>query len=217
MKDNFEASLKAVLEHEGGYVNHPRDPGGPTNFGVTKAVYDAYRKQKGAKPQSVKHISMEEVRTIYRKQYWDAIGADDLARGYDYALFDIAVNSGPKRAREWQGGYPTIDTLCNRRMVFLKGLPTWDTFGKGWTRRVEGVRALAHKMAKMPDFAPPPPVKPAPLPPRAPVSPAEGAGAAVATGAAGLAYYLQVSISTIIIVAAVALIAWVIWRKVKTQ
>lgn len=171
MKANFQAALTAVLKHEGGYVNHPKDPGGATNKGVTQAVYDASRKKWGYSTRSVKFITPEEVGVIYRIQYWDAVAGDELPSGLDYAVFDYAVNSGPSRAiRHLQialGVTPdgvlgpktleaaklrsvkrTIEDLCDIRMRFLKGLKTWSTFGRGWERRVTDVEAMALRMAK---------------------------------------------------------------------
>ncbi|MES2783009.1 MAG: glycoside hydrolase family 108 protein [Pseudomonadota bacterium] len=168
MQSNFEKSLAYVLEHEGGYVNHPRDPGGATNKGVTQAVYDAYRKTRGRGQQPVKFISEAEVRAIYKFQYWDRVHGDLLPLGVDYAVFDFAVNSGVGRASKYlqavlgvsQDGQigaltlaaianaaRTINALCDRRMGFLRNLRTFLTFGKGWTRRVQGVRAHALEMA----------------------------------------------------------------------
>lgn len=165
---NFDNALKLVLEHEGGYINHPRDPGGETNKGVTKAVYDAYRRMNGKAIQSVKFITNEELHTIYRFQYWDRVQGDYLPSGLDYAVFDFAVNSGVSRASKClqavvgvpqdgqigvktiaaiKGSKATINALCDRRMSFLRNLGTFMTFGRGWTRRVQGVRAKALAMA----------------------------------------------------------------------
>jgi lysozyme family protein len=169
MKDNFETSLALVLEHEGGYVNHPKDPGGATNFGVTQAVYSAYRKTQGKPNQSVKFITTAETRAIYKFQYWDRVRGDLMPLGLDYAVFDFAVNSGVGRASKYlqavlgvaqdgqigartlaaiQSPKATIFALCARRMSFLRNLGTFLTFGKGWTRRVTGVRAKALDMAE---------------------------------------------------------------------
>ena len=95
---NQAKSLQLVLAHEGGYVNHPKDPGGATNKGVTQAVYDAYRTNKGQTPRSVRSITSAEVAEIYDKQYWDAVKGDALPAGLDYCVFDYAVNSGSGRA-----------------------------------------------------------------------------------------------------------------------
>lgn len=168
MKPNFDTALALVLEHEGGYVNHKLDPGGATNKGVTQAVYNAHRKMRGRGPMSVKYISPEETRAIYKFQYWDKVQGDLLPRGLDYAVFDFAVNSGVGRAAKYlqavvgvkQDGVigsvtlaaidnpaKTINALCDRRMGFLRNLGTFMTFGRGWTRRVQGVRANALEMA----------------------------------------------------------------------
>ena len=195
MKANFKPSLAAVLVHEGGYSNHPRDPGGATMRGVTQRVYDAYRRNAGKVQQSVARISDAELEAIYYQQYWMAVRADNLPAGLDYAVFDYAVNSGPRRAIEHlqevlgvtvdglmgnvtiataaaKSAESTIAKLCDRRLLFLRGLSTWDTFGKGWTRRVDGVRAKALSMASIntsqPDVAPT--VPPLPVPPPEPIS-----------------------------------------------
>lgn len=101
MRDNFEASLREVLRHEGGYVNHPQDAGGATNRGVTQAVYDGYRRAQGLLPRSVKMITDAEVADCYRTNYWDKICGDQLPIGIDFLVFDAAVNSGPARGEKW--------------------------------------------------------------------------------------------------------------------
>lgn len=174
MRDNFEKSLKAVLVHEGGWSNHKLDPGGQTMRGVTQAVYDAYRRRLGLGVRSVKFLADDELRDIYRKQYWDTIKGDELPHGVDYAVFDFAVNSGPSRAARYlqtvlgvasdgvigqitlraaeeMDERITINGLCDRRMAFLRGLPTWETFGKGWASRVSGVRSMALGMVAGPN------------------------------------------------------------------
>lgn len=170
MRDNFDKALALVLVHEGGYVNHPRDPGGATNKGVTQAVYDDYRLRCGLGKQSVRHIAEDEVKAIYRHQYWDMVKGDQLPAGVDYCVFDFAVNSGVHRASRYlqraagvaedgvldpvtmgaveaMGADCLADALCNARMSFLKGLSTFRVFGKGWSRRVEDVRIIAKGMA----------------------------------------------------------------------
>lgn len=169
MRANFDKALSAVLVHEGGYVNHPKDPGGATNKGVTQAVYDDWRQVIRLPKQSVKDLTDAEVMAIYKKNYWDRVKGDELPIGVDYAAFDFAVNAGVYRAARYLQeavgvapdgqigpvtiaavkacGPKLIDTLCDARMAFLKRLTTFDTFGKGWTRRVEDVRAKAKGMA----------------------------------------------------------------------
>jgi lysozyme family protein len=190
MQTNFDKSLAAVLVHEGGYVNHPRDPGGATNKGVTQAVYDGFRVKHGMAKRSVREIEGAEVHKIYKAQYWDAVKGDELPSGVDYCVFDFAVNSGVSRAAKFlqsavgvkqdgQIGFATLEatrnaspsgvvtTICDARMAFLKRLPTWDVFGKGWSSRVAGVRKMAMSMAGSVKTAPVAPSSPAP-PPDAP-------------------------------------------------
>ena len=168
MNSNFEKSLALVLKHEGGFVNDPHDKGGATNKGVTQAVYDGYRRIRGRGPQSVKFISGEEIRAIYKLQYWDKVHGDFLPTGLDYAMFDFAVNSGVGRASKYlqavlgvpqdgiigartlgtiDSGVRVINALCDRRMGFLRNIDTFWRFGKGWTRRVSEVRDEALDMA----------------------------------------------------------------------
>lgn len=114
----FEPSLALTLAHEGGFVNHPKDPGGATNKGVTQKVYDAYRRNKGLELRSVRHITAAEVKDIYRKQYWDEANCGRLPAGLDYAVFDYGVNSGPSRAiKDLQR---TINSVGNRMGVTLQ-------------------------------------------------------------------------------------------------
>lgn len=164
--DRFAHWLPHILKHEGGYVNHPKDPGGATNKGIIQSTYDSWRDRQGQPRQSVRNITDAEVAAIYRRDYWDAIKGDDLPAGVDYCVFDFAVNSGINRAARYLQGavnaaqdgkigpatiaalgsrtpQAIINEICNSRMAFLRGLSTFPTFGKGWTRRVEEVRALA--------------------------------------------------------------------------
>lgn len=164
MRENLTTSMRFLLAHEGGFVNHPKDPGGATNRGVTQRVYDAFRDRIGQPRRSVRGIANDEVAEIYARQYWHPIRGDDLPSGLDYAVFDFAVNSGVKRAAiELQrilgvkadgvigevtlakiadaDAFDLIERLCNRRLEFCKGLEHWSTFGKGWTARIMGESA----------------------------------------------------------------------------
>lgn len=175
MKASFAKSMSAVLVHEGGFVNHPKDPGGATMQGVTQRVYDNYRKGLKKPAQSVRKMVSAERDAIYRKQYWQAAKCDSLPVGVDYVVFDGAVNSGVSQSVKWLQralgnlyngqvdgliGPTTLDAvarvtdydvliakICERRMAFLKALKTWRTFGKGWTARVAGVKRMGQAMA----------------------------------------------------------------------
>ena len=95
--NNFEVSLPQILRYEGGYVNHPNDPGGHTNKGITLAVYSNYLGRQ-ATVDDLKNISDRHVRDIYKTKYWDVTRCDELPTGLDFAVFNICVNGGPRRA-----------------------------------------------------------------------------------------------------------------------
>lgn len=169
MKGNFNRSLEHVLVHEGGWADHPRDPGGATMKGVTLLTYRRHYGEDRNK-EDLRNISLSELRKIYKEGYWDKSRGDDLAAGIDYAVFDASVNSGPRRAASWlqeavgvmQDGvigintlakinksdpHKVIKTMCEVRINFLRNLNTWDVFGVGWQRRVDGVRNVTIRMA----------------------------------------------------------------------
>lgn len=151
MRENFPPSLDFTLGFEGGYVNHPKDPGGHTNKGVTLATLRRF--QPGATVADLKAISRDMLLRIYRAGYWDEVNADGLAAGVDLAAFDYAVNSGPAAARKSLlaviGGphHETVQKLCRRRLSIYRTFRHWKTFGKGWTRRIVACEALGVKWA----------------------------------------------------------------------
>lgn len=152
---NFDACLAVVLKHEGGYVDHPKDPGGATNLGVTIGTLRAWRGRAVTKAE-VRALTVADVKPIYRQNYWNAVGADALLRGVDLAVFDPAVNSGPGRAKQWyatarRGAADSVGLvrgICDARMGFLQRLGNWSSFGKGWSRRVADIRARGEAMAR---------------------------------------------------------------------
>lgn len=165
MKDNFEQCLAWLLKHEGGFVNHPEDPGGMTNKGITARVYEQWLSETvDSEPviteEIMRNIPDNHVAQIYREEYWNRVAGDKLPSGLDWSVFDWAVNSGVGRsARTLQkiigvtadGGIGPItlnaiavhDTeklvtdMYSRRQAFYERLKTFETFGKGWTRRNE--------------------------------------------------------------------------------
>ena len=170
MKENWEKAFQAVLKHEGGFVNHPRDPGGMTNLGVTKKVWEEFVGREVDEAE-MRALTPDVVKPLYKKNYWDKIKGDQLPAGLDYAAYDLAVNSGTGRAAKYLqriAGVPddgvigpksmeailvcdpveTVDAICDMRLDFLQKLPTWGTFGKGWGRRVEEVKSIGLQMAK---------------------------------------------------------------------
>ena len=157
MKENFDKCLEMLLSHEGGFVNHPEDPGGITNLGVTKKVYDEWTGSESTE-QEMRDLTPEDVAPIYKKNYWDRVKGDSLPSGLDWACFDWAVNSGSGRpakavqravgaTQDGAIGPQTIGLIMEKdteeiinyvygvRQDFYKSLKTFETFGRGWTRR----------------------------------------------------------------------------------
>jgi len=150
---NFDEAFTKLLGHEGGYSNHPNDPGGETMWGVTKraAVANGYQ-------GPMRDLKVEFAKQIYRKSYWDAVYADLLPEGVRYAVFDAAVNSGPKQAIKWLQKALEVDDdgvigpqtkkalqsadnalegrFLGHRLLFMSNLKNWDSFSEGWAKRV---------------------------------------------------------------------------------
>jgi lysozyme family protein len=172
-KSNFESCLEVILHHEGGYVNHPKDPGGRTNLGVTQRVYEEWIGHP-VDERIMKSLTVDHVRALYKARYWEVAKAGDLPAGLDLCVFDFAVNAGPGRAARYlqrmvgaaedgQIGPRTLSlveqyvrgldakTAVSRyqdaRRGYYRKLKTFGTFGKGWLRRVDAVEAAALKMA----------------------------------------------------------------------
>lgn len=172
-KHNWDKAFESVIVHEGGYVDHPSDPGGATNLGITIGTLSGWLGRKATKAE-VRALTKATVKPIYKKNYWDVVRGDDLPSGVDYAMFDFGVNSGPKRAVEFlqrivgvtvdgrmgpqtlaavnkQDARVVVTKLCDSRLAWLKGLSTWATFGRGWERRVNEVKIDGLSMALTPE------------------------------------------------------------------
>jgi lysozyme family protein len=173
----FQACLAEVLRHEGGYADHPSDPGGATNMGITRKTLARWRRVSpwwNLPKSEVKALGQAEAAEIYRAGYWEASRAAEMPAGLDLALFDFAVNSGPSRAirtlqaelavkvdgiagkltlaavqsRAAQTGVAAlVDALCDRRLGFLRALATFPIFGRGWLGRIDAVRMAARAAA----------------------------------------------------------------------
>jgi lysozyme family protein len=166
----FDECLPLLLKHEGGYVDRPKDPGGATNLGITIGTLSHWLKRPATKAE-VKALTPEKVAPIYKANYWDACRCDDLPAGVDYMVFDLAVNSGPSKARRYlQSAVGAIEdgilgpktmervgrvhpdniirSMSKRRENFYRSLDTFKTFGKGWLRRLEEVTKSAEQMVK---------------------------------------------------------------------
>ena len=168
MLSNFPQCFALVLKNEGGYVDNPKDPGGATNLGCTKATWESWVGHPVTK-DDIRALTPSDVMPLYKAKYWDTIKGDDLPEGVDYAVFDFAINSGPSRAAkalqsvlstnpDGQIGPATLRALeaanprevatavCEARIAFLQSLSTYGTFGKGWSRRVSEVETVSFNM-----------------------------------------------------------------------
>ena len=146
----FDAAFKALIDHEGGYVNHPKDPGGETQFGITKRSYPHL---------NIRDLTLDDARAIYRRDFWDRLQCDALPVAARFQVFDAAVNSGPGNAARWlqsaagvaQDGligpvtrqavsdvHPTalVARFNAARLLSMTSLSTWPTFSRGWARRI---------------------------------------------------------------------------------
>ncbi|CAB4121498.1 Protein of unknown function DUF847 [uncultured Caudovirales phage] len=164
MNQNFDKSLAAVLVHEGGFVNDSRDSGGMTNLGCTKTVWEEHCGHP-VDEKAMRALTPADVAPLYKRKYWDKVQGDELPSGVDYVVFDAAINSGAGRAAKWlqacvgvepDGGIgpktlaavrafnskQLIEDYSKRRLSFMMDIPSWPTFGKGWTRRVQEVEAV---------------------------------------------------------------------------
>jgi uncharacterized protein (TIGR02594 family) len=166
----FGACLPVVQKWEGGWADHPHDNGGATMKGVTQRVYQEY-KQRPVTKEELRNITDAEVRDIFKAGYWDTASCDSFRAGVDLVVFDAAVNSGPRRSIRWlqmaigavadgivgpetrwkasqMDPLDIIAKATDLRMAFLRDLDDWPHFGRGWTNRVNDVRAEAIKMAR---------------------------------------------------------------------
>ena len=171
MLENFDKAIEHTLQEEGGFVNHPADPGGMTNLGVTARVWEEWVGHPVDEAQ-MRALTKADVTPLYQRKYWNACRCNELPTGLDLCVFDTAVNSGPGRAVKLLQqclGVPAdgaigpktitavnqfkdtalihlIDEYCTARQAFLISLPTFGTFGKGWTARVQRLKDAAIKM-----------------------------------------------------------------------
>jgi lysozyme family protein len=168
MLSNWDNAFKLMLKSEGGFVNHPSDPGGMTNLGVTKATWENWV-GRASDEAEMRSLTPEKVEPLYKKKYWDAVRADDLPVGLDYLMFDFGVNAGPGRAIKVMqsavgvtpdGGFgpmtlaavqaidpvELIEKFSQAKEDFYRSLGTFATFGKGWLNRVADVKVKASAM-----------------------------------------------------------------------
>ena len=151
---NFDKAFDRLLGHEGAFVDHPKDPGGATRYGITQRVARA-----NGYEGDMRNFPLSEAKRIARKDYWDAVRADDMPDAVRFDLFDAAYNSHPTQATKWLQrasgakddgiiGPKTLHAVWmadphklaarfnGHRLRFLTDLKTWPTFGRGWARRI---------------------------------------------------------------------------------
>lgn len=151
---NFDVAFDRLLGHEGGFVDHPEDPGGATRWGITQRIA-----RKHGYTGDMRNFPIEEARRIARAEYWDKVRADDVPDALRFDLFDGAYNSGPPQAIKWlqraagadDDGMIGPKTLTavraanphllakrynGHRLQFMTNLKTWPTFSRGWARRI---------------------------------------------------------------------------------
>jgi len=168
MLSNWDNAFKLMLKSEGGYVDHPADPGGRTNLGVTQATWENWV-GRASDEAEMRSLTPEKVEPLYKKKYFDAVRGDELPVGLDYLMFDFAVNAGPGRAIKVMqsavgvtpdGGFgpmtlaavqaidpvELIDKFSQAKEDFYRSLGTFATFGKGWLNRVADVKVKANSM-----------------------------------------------------------------------
>lgn len=147
---NFDTAFEKLIGHEGGYTEGKSDPGGETAFGVSKRSYPN---------EDIKNLTLERAKVIYKRDFWDRAQCDKLPAALAFQVFDAAVNSGIGQsirflqravgvADDGQLGPLTIAAIQRReapemialfnaeRLEFMTKLSVWDTFGRGWARRI---------------------------------------------------------------------------------
>ena len=170
MEQNFDKCMEMLLVHEGGYVNHPSDPGGMTNLGVTKKTYDHHH-GTDIDEEGMRNLTVQDVMPIHRTSYWERCRCQDLPSGVDRAVFDWAVNSGPGRSVKalqravgaFEDGiigaqtlmavtasqpHEIINRIAVHRDSYYRELKHFDTFGRGWIRRNDETREQALHMGQ---------------------------------------------------------------------
>lgn len=150
---DFEQAFDVLLGHEGGFSDHPSDPGGATRWGVTERVARA-----NGYTGDMREYPRDSARVVYRRQYWEAMRADELPAALRFDAFDAAVNSGVVQAAKWLqravGAQPdgvigaktiaaargadaaALARFNGARLAFMADLPTWPAFSRGWARRI---------------------------------------------------------------------------------
>lgn len=158
----FDEAFKRLIGHEGGYSTDRRDPGNWTGgrVGVGTLKGTKFGLAANTYPNlDIKNLTLAQAKAIYKKDWWDKLGADGMHSAIVFQLWDFAINAGKSRAiKELQQavGVPAdgiigpqtlaavnshdlndvILSLTAERLKFYTSLSTFKTYGKGWTNRV---------------------------------------------------------------------------------
>jgi len=135
--DNFHKAMPHLLKWDGGYVDHPSDPGGETNMGISKRAYPNL---------NIKELTVKDVYGIYYMDYWRRLELDKRDYALAVSMFDAAVNVGVTRVRNWikefHGNF-TAEQFNDRREQYYNELneqPRFKVFYKGWMNRLNSLR-----------------------------------------------------------------------------
>ena len=141
MVGGFDFAFDFLIGAEGGYVDHPADPGGATKYGISQRAYPN---------EDIANLTLDRAKELYRRDYWQAIGADTLPPELALVAFDAAVNNGVGRAKGWlllakqqTSRSAQVAEFMAQRLKFMAGLSTWSVFGMGWSRRLATVAVAA--------------------------------------------------------------------------
>lgn len=172
MSDTFDKCLAEILKHEGGFVNNPKDPGGMTNLGVTRATWESWTGKKTSEAD-MRALTPAKVAPLYAERYWNVNRCADMPPGLALCVFDFGVNAGPARAARYlqqivgagrdgkigpasiaavqayvakNGAAQAVRFYQQSRRDYYHQLPTFPTFGRGWLRRVDEVETTALRM-----------------------------------------------------------------------
>lgn len=170
----FDAAFERLIGHEGGYTTNPADPGNWTGgaCGVGECKGTRYGVSAASYPTlDIKGLTLDAARAIYKRDYWERIAGDRLPPAVAFVVFDAAVNNSVDRAarllqasldlrQDGVIGPATLAAVAKQppmvlaieivaqRAWFMSRLPTWRTFGLGWSRRLAALSAEALELAR---------------------------------------------------------------------
>ena len=156
----FDLAFDLLMINEGGYVNDVHDSGGETKYGISKKAYPNL---------DIPNLTLEQAKSIYKKDYWERCKCAFLPDCLSVAVFDFAVNSGIKTAiKKLQRALnvsvdgiignqtigaanrlspsKTLNDYMNLRLDYLMGLKKWKIYGNGWGNRVQRTKKMCETL-----------------------------------------------------------------------